>query len=108
WMGFSFQGEYLIGHAEGQTSRVRVDSSGYYAEISALVLPKLGLACRYSNIDPNRGVTRDQQTEVNGSVNWYFRKHNVKLLGEYATLHRQRDGAPANDRIFRLQMQLFL
>ena len=109
WMGLTFQGEYLIGHAEGQTSDVRVNSRGYYAEISAMVLPKLGLACRYSNVDPNRGATRDQQSEVNGAATWYFRKHNAKLLLEYSTLHRQqRAGAPLNDHFIRVQAQLYL
>jgi len=108
WCGLSFQGEYLIGHAEGQTSDVRVNSRGYYAEVSAVVLPKLGLAVRYSSIDPNRATSRDQQSEVNGSLNFYFRKHNAKLLFEYTRLHRQRPGEPANDHFLRLQAQLYM
>ena len=108
WLGLTFQGEYLIGHAEGQLSDVRVNSRGYYAEVSVMVLPKLGLACRYSNIDPNRATTRDQQSEVNGAATWYFRKHNAKVLFEYSKLHRQRAGEPANDRFIRVQAQLYL
>jgi hypothetical protein len=108
WMGFTFQGEYLIGHAEGQTSDVRVNARGYYGEVSAMTIAQLGLSIRYSSIDPNRGVTRDQQSEVNGSATWYFRKHNVKLLFEYSTLHRQRAGEPANDKFIRVQAQLYM
>jgi len=109
WAGLTFQGEYLIGHAKGETSSVNLNSRGYYGEVSAMVLSKLGLACRYSNIDSNRSVSGDQQSEVNGSVNWYFRKHNAKLLLEYTTLHRQlKTAEPANDHFVRVQFQLAL
>jgi phosphate-selective porin OprO/OprP len=108
WYGLSFQGEYLFGHAKGVTSGVNLNSRGYYAEVNAMVLPKLGLACRYSSIDSNRAVTRDQQSEINGAATWYFRKHNAKLLLEYSKLHRQRTGEPANDHFIRVQAQLYM
>ena len=108
WSGLTFQGEYLIGHAKGEVSGVNLNARGYYAEASAMVLERLGLACRYSSIDSNRAVTRDQQSEVNASATYYFRKHNAKLLLEYSRLHRQRTGEPANDRFVRVQFQLYL
>jgi phosphate-selective porin OprO and OprP len=108
WLGFTFQGEYLIGHAKGVTSGVNLNSRGYYAQVSAMTIGCLGLALRYSSIDSNRAVTRDQQSEINAAATYYFRRHNVKLLGEYSTLHRQRAGAPANDHFVRVQVQLYM
>jgi len=108
WLGFTFQGEYFIGHAKGVTSGVNLNSRGYYAEVSAMTIGCLGLALRYSSIDSNRAVTRDQQSEINAAATYYFRKHNLKLLGEYSTLHRQRAGAPANDHFVRIQVQLYM
>jgi hypothetical protein len=108
WAGLTFQGEYLIGHAKGATSGVNLNARGYYTEVSALVLPRLGLACRYSSLDSNRSASGDQQSEVNGSAIWYFRKHNAQLLLEYSTLHRQKPPEPANDRFVRVQFQLAL
>jgi phosphate-selective porin OprO/OprP len=106
WRGLTFQGEYFIGHARGVTSEVNLNSRGYYAEVSAMVLARLGVACRYSSIDSNRSVTRDQQSEINGAATYYYRKNNAKLLLEYSNLHRQRAGAPANDHFLRIQAQL--
>ncbi len=108
WLGLTFQGEYLIGYARGVASGVALNARGYYAEVSAMTIGCLGLALRYSSIDSNRAVTRDQQSEVNAAATYYFRKHNAKLLLEYSTLHRQRAGAPANDRFVRVQVQLYL
>jgi hypothetical protein len=109
WNGFALQAEYLVGHGEGQTSHAKVDARGYYVETSAMVLPQLGLAIRHSSIDSNRSDSRDQQSEWNGSLNYYFRKHNMKLLLEYSTLHReQRTGPALNDRFIRVQAQLYL
>ncbi len=87
---------------------VNLNARGYYAEVSAMTLPCLGIAARYSSIDSNRAVTRDQQSEVNAAATYYFRKHNVKLLGEYSTLHRQRPGAPAHDHFVRVQVRLYM
>jgi phosphate-selective porin OprO/OprP len=108
WCGISLQGEFFFGHARGVSSGVNLNSRGYYIELGAMVLPRLGLAARYSNVDSNRSVTRDQQSEVNGTATWYFRKNNAKMLLEYSNLHRQRSGQPANDRFLRIQVQLFL
>lgn len=108
WRGFTIQGEYLLGHAQGVTSGVTLNARGYYVEASAMVLPRLGLACRYSSIDGNRSVRRDLQSEINGAASYYFRKHNAKLLLEYSRRHRQQASPPANDGFLRVQLQLFL
>ena len=109
WAGLTFQGEYLIGHAKGATSGVNLNARGYYAEVSAMVLAQMSLACRYSSIDSNRSASGDQQSEINSSVNWYFRKHNAKMLFEYSTLHRQKALLePANDHFVRVQFQLYM
>ncbi len=108
WRGLSLQGEYLIGHASGAASGINLNARGYYLEANAMVLPRLGLACRYSSIDSNRSVSLDQQSEINGAATYYFRKHNVKVLVDYTRLHRERPGAPANDGLLRLQAQLYM
>jgi len=56
----------------------------------------------------HRVITRDRQSEINASANYFFRRHNAKLLLEYSRLHRQRAGEPANDRFLRVQFQLYL
>ena len=92
WAGLTFQGEYMIAHAKGETSNVNLNARGFYGEASFMLLSRLGLACRYSNIDSNRAVSGDQQSEINSSVNWYFRKHNAKMLS--STRPSTGSGAP--------------
>ena len=108
WCGFTLQGEYLVGRGEGQTSHVEVNSRGYYVETSAMILPRLGVAVRYSDIDSNRDVQNDRQSEINAAATYYFRRNNVKMLLEYSTLHRQRPTTPADDHFIRVQVQLAL
>lgn len=110
WMGLSVQGEYFVGHAKGDTSGVKLRAYGWYAQSGYLVIPhKVELAARYSLVDANRAVFRDQSSVVTGAATWYIKRNNVKLQLDYSRTHRQRaSGVPANDQLFRLQAQLML
>ena len=110
WMGLSVQGEYFVGHAEGDTSGVIVRAYGWYAQTGYFVLPhKVDLAVRYSVVDYNRATPRDQNSIVTAAADWYIKGNNVKLQFDYSRTHRQRaSGEPANDQLFRFQVQLML
>jgi phosphate-selective porin len=110
WMGLSVQGEYFAGHAEGDTSGVILRAYGWYGQAAYLVLPKtLDLAVRYSVVDANRAAPHDTNSVVTAATTWYIKRNNVKLQFDYSRTHRQRgSGAPANDQLFRVQVQLML
>jgi len=108
WQGFSAQGEYFGGKAEGQTRGRTVHSRGYYGQAGYFLLPKkLEVAARYSSVDPNREKIQDLQVEVTGAVSYYFEGHNLKLQGDYTNIHKQVAGKQAtDDKQVRVQAQL--
>jgi len=110
WRGFSAQGEYFGGKAEGQTQGRTVDSLGYYGQAGYFLLPKkLEVGARYSSVDPNRDKPQDLQIEVTGAVSYYFQGHNLKLQGDYTNIHTQTQlvGKQAtDDKQLRVQAQL--
>lgn len=108
WRGFSAQGEYFGGKAEGQNRGRTVHSRGYYGQAGYFLLPKkLEVAARYSSVDPNREKTQDLQVEVTGAVSYYFEGHNLKLQGDYTNIHTQLAGKQAtDDKQMRVQAQL--
>jgi len=108
WRGFSAQGEYFGGKAEGRNLGRTVHARAYYGQAGYFLLPKrLEVAARYSGVDPDRGTARDRQIEVTGAVSYYFQGHNLKLQGDYTNLHTQVAGKQATDnRQVRVQAQL--
>jgi phosphate-selective porin OprO/OprP len=110
WRGFSAQGEYFGGKAEGQNRGRTVHSRGYYGQAGYFLLPKkLEVAARYSSVDPNREKTQDLQIEVTGAMSYYFEGHNLKIQGDYTNIHTQLATAgkqPTNDKQMRVQAQL--
>lgn len=109
WMGFSAQAEYFAGHAEGNTSGVRVRANGWYGQAGYFVLPgKVDVAVRYSVVDYNMGAPHNENSVVTAATDWYIKRNNVKLQFDYSRTHRQRVGEPANDQLFRFQVQLML
>jgi phosphate-selective porin OprO/OprP len=110
WMGLSAQGEYFVGRAEGDASGVILRARGWYAQAGYMVVPhKVDLAVRYSVVDANRARAHDTNSVVTAASNWYIRRNHLKLGLDYSRTHRQRAaGEPANDQLFRLQVQLAL
>ena len=108
WRGFSAQGEYFGGKAEGQSLGRSVHARGYYGQAGYFLMPKrLEAAARYSNVDPDRDKDRDRQIEVTGAVSYYFQGHNLKLQGDYTNIHTQAAGKQAtDDKQVRVQAQL--
>lgn len=108
WRGFSAQGEYFGGKAEGRNLGRTVNARAYYGQAGYFLLPKrLEVAARYSGVDPNRENARDRQVEVTGAVSYYFQGHNLKLQVDYTNIHTQIAGKQAtDDRQARVQAQL--
>jgi phosphate-selective porin OprO/OprP len=108
WRGFSAQGEYFGGKAEGQGRGREVNARGYYGQAGYFLMPKrLEVAARYSSVDPNRDRAQDMQIEVTGAVSYYFVGHFLKLQGDYTNIHKQVAGKQAtDDRQVRVQAQV--
>jgi len=108
WMGFSAQGEYLLGQAVGATSGKILRAQGFYAQAGYCIIPKtLEAAIRYSYLDPNRDAANDHQIDTQGALSYYFNKHNLKLQGDVTNSHKQQSATVrTDDMIYRLQAQV--
>ena len=108
WRGFSAQGEFFGGKAEGRNLGRTVNARAYYGQAGYFLLPKrLEVAARYSNVDPNRDNAEDRQIEVTGAVSYYFQGHNLKVQSDYTNIHTQVAGKQAtDDKQVRVQAQL--
>lgn len=106
WHGFSAQGEYLAGQANGTASNKNLRAEGFYAQAGYCIIPKtLEAAIRYSFVDPNRSKANDLTTDIQGAISYYFDKHNLKLQGDITDTHDQSKGK-TDDMIYRLQAQI--
>jgi len=106
WHGLYALGEYLYGHADGDTSGNTLRAHGFYTQAGYCVIPKtLELALRYSFVDFNRDLADDLRTDVSGAVSYYFSKHNLKLQGDVTSTHDQRKEG-TDDMLYRLQAQV--
>ncbi len=105
WMGFSAQGEYFAGQADGQDSDKTLRAHGFYAQAGYFIIPKhLEVAARYSFVDPDRDKSQDLQTETQGAISYYFSKHNLKLQADVTNIHKQP--ARSDDMQYRMQAQI--
>ena len=105
WMGFSAQGEYFVGQADGQTTNNTPRAHGFYAQAGYFIIPKqLEVATRYSYVDPNRDSANDLRTETSGAISYYFNKNNLKLQADVTNIHKQPAGS--DDMQYRVQAQI--
>jgi len=108
WLGASAQAEYLLGQADGHVSDKTLRAHGFYVQAGYCLIPKtVEVAFRYSFVDPNRDISRDQQVDTQGAVSWYINKHNLKLQGDVSNIHKQNGAKPSSDDMqYRLQAQI--
>jgi phosphate-selective porin OprO/OprP len=108
WMGFSLQGEYFDGRAEGQKTGNTLNARGMYAQAGYFILPgHMEVAARYSYVDPNRNKANDLQAEAQGVVSYYFYGHNLKVQADYSNIHKQvAANRTTDDKQVRIQAQV--
>jgi len=104
WMGVAVQGEVLFSEGNQETTGIDRRSMGWYAQAGYMITPKLGVALRFSQFDPNRSVGDDLQSEQIGAVSYYFNKHNLKLQADVGNVHNQ--ATDRDDMQYRIQAQL--
>jgi phosphate-selective porin OprO and OprP len=106
WMGLAVQGEVLYSQGDLKTTDAGRRAMGFYGQAGYMVTPKLGLALRYSQFDPNRSVSDDLETEQIGAVSYYFDKHLLKVQADVGNIHKQTVTGPTDDMQYRVQVQL--
>ncbi len=96
--------EYFGRHRVPETS-APFDSDGFHGELGyMLIRDRLEAGARYARYDPSSLIPKNDRSEVGGVVNYYLRKHLLKLQADY---RRLRDEArdTTNGEV-RAQMQI--
>jgi len=108
WMGIAVQGEALYAQGDSYAADLGKRAMAWYAQAGYMITPKIGLAVRFSQHDPDRAVSGDLQTEQIGAVSYYFEKHNLKLQADVGNIHHQNGASKkaTDDMQYRLQAQL--
>ncbi|MBU5611796.1 porin [Geomonas azotofigens] len=105
WLGASMQGEYFWGKAVGETSGKELIAKGGYVQAGYFVIPqRLELALRYAWMDPNRQVSNDSISEIQGAVNYFLYGNNLKIQGDVGNRHTYK--GQVDDLVARAQVQL--
>ncbi|NMC75075.1 MAG: porin [Geobacteraceae bacterium] len=108
WMGIAIQGEALYAQGDSYATDAGKRAMAWYAQAGYMITPKIGLAVRFSQQDPDRAVSGDMQSEQIGAISYYFFGHNLKVQADVANVHQQNGAskAPTDDMQYRLQAQL--
>jgi phosphate-selective porin OprO/OprP len=108
WYGIAIQGEALYAQGDAYSNDLGKRAMAWYAQAGYNITPKIGLAFRFSQQDPDRAKSADMQSETIGAISYYFFGHNLKLQADVANIHQQNGAgkAPSDDMQYRLQTQL--
>lgn len=108
WLGANFAAEYFNLNADPDLGK-DWDADGYYVQAGYQILPNtLDVGIRYSEIksDDANASAKFDKSETQLGVNYYFKKHNLKLQGDYTWVNddmtKDRD-----DQVARLQVQFY-
>jgi phosphate-selective porin OprO and OprP len=102
--GLYLFGEYF-GREREPISGPSFRSDGWHAQASYfLVRDKLETGIRYARWDPTDLRAGDDQIEQGAAVNYYFRKHGLKLQGDYRQIENKLDATKTRE--LRIQTQV--
>jgi hypothetical protein len=106
---FKFKGASLFGEyfARNRTPELGAsfDSNGYHVQGGYfLKRDVVEVAFHYASWDPSSAFPGDDQTELGGILNYYIRKHNLKVQADYRSLEDK--GSATKTKEVRIQTQV--
>jgi hypothetical protein len=87
-----------------KTPLPNVSGEGWFAQGGYLFHPKIELAFRYQELDPDRNLAGNKVRWTSVGLNVYLRGHNLKVQAEY-TLKRE-EGVQIKNNLLQVQLQL--
>ncbi len=102
--GFVFEAEY-DDYVEDFTddSEDTLDGKGWYVQAGYLIFPKIELALRYQELDPDNHLVSDKLMWTSLGVNYYIKGHSLKVMGEY--IFKNEQGEKIDNNLFQVQLQ---
>ena len=100
----TFQAEYDTYKQDTDADSTDIDGSGWYAQAGFLFLPKVELAVRYQELDPNGNTDGDKIMWTTIGFNYYWHSQKLKIAADY-TFKAEETNEFANN-VFQIQLQL--
>jgi len=101
---FTAQAEYDFYKEDTDNDSTDIDGAGWYAQAGYLFLPRVELAVRYQELDPNSNVSGDKIMWTTVGINFYWHSQKLKIAADY-TFKKEETGEFDNN-IFKIQLQL--
>jgi len=101
---FTAQAEYDMYKQDTDSDSTDIEGSGWYVQAGYLFLPKVELAVRYQELDPNSNVSGNKLTWTTVGINYYWHSQKLKIAADY-TFKQEETGEKANN-VFKIQLQL--
>lgn len=81
-----------------------INGDGWYAQAGVMVHPRIELAARYQQLEPDDSNRGDIAKWTSLGGNYYLRSHNLKVQADYTIRKEEGDNEVSNDLI-RVQLQ---
>ena len=108
YKGFSSVGEFFLRRREPEIAP-KFGANGGYIQVGKMLdqFRMWELAFRYGKRDGSDLIGGDAQTEIRGAVNYYYRRHALKLQMDFGRVETGRGSTldPRKDYEFRAQAQ---
>jgi phosphate-selective porin OprO/OprP len=108
YKGFSSVGEFFYRNREPEQAP-KFGSNGGYIQVGKMLnqFRTWEAAFRYGKRDPSDLIGSDSVTEIRGAVNYYYRRHALKLQMDFGRVETGRGSTldPRKDYEFRTQAQ---
>lgn len=92
YKGFSAFAEYFSRRRQPETS-ARFESPGFHVQAGMfLIRDKVELAARYAWYDPNDGIGSNDRKEIGGALNYFVRKHLLKIQSDFRRIEDEARG----------------
>jgi Phosphate-selective porin O and P len=102
----TFQAEYDTYKESGDVNSTRdIDGYGWYAQAGYLFLPKVELAFRYQELDPDTNKDGNKLMWTTIGINYYWHSQKLKIAADY-TFKSEEEGSEITNNLFQIQLQL--
>ncbi|MEJ2193426.1 MAG: porin [Ignavibacteriaceae bacterium] len=101
----TFQAEYDTYKQDTDSDTTDIDGSGWYAQAGFLFLPKVELAVRYQELEPNSNISGDKIMWTTIGINYYWHSQKLKIAADY-TFKSEEEGSEITNNLFQIQLQL--
>ena len=97
-------GQYFSGESENPAG-VGTDRDGWLIQGGWLLTPKLEIAGRWGELDPNTDTDNNDQTEWRAGLSWYMNKHNWKIQADYGQTENEAAAATTSRKLKEVRVQ---